>query len=171
MTSMNDKTKRRALKMLALAERGCDGEKETAARMLARILEKHGMTLDDLDTLDIEWVRFDYNNEVERQLLLNIISMVLAKNEFKTARFEDQKMLDVESNKPDAVEIQLMFDVYVKAFLVECEKLLPAFVIKHQLGFDNDNTPAKQMDWEERVRLGHLMDSMAHVAKPNKRIT
>lgn len=170
MTSMNDKTKRRVLKMLALAERGCDGEKETAARMLARILEKHGMTLDDLDTLDIEWVRFDYNNQMERELLVNIISMVLAKHEFKTARFEDKKMLEVEASKPDAVEIEILFDVYLKAFLVECGKLLPAFIIKHQIGFEDDHGPVKTMTWAERVRLGHQMDAMAHVNKPHKRI-
>lgn len=43
---MNDENvKARIRKLLALAERGVGGEKETANRMLNKMLDRHGMTL------------------------------------------------------------------------------------------------------------------------------
>lgn len=47
---MEEKTIQRIKKLQALAERGVGGEKETAAKMLQRLLEKNGIsTLEELE--------------------------------------------------------------------------------------------------------------------------
>lgn len=74
---MNDENvKARIRKLLALAERGVGGEKETANRMLNKMLDRHGMTLDDLrdDRRSLHPVKCA--NAFERRLVSQIISKV-----------------------------------------------------------------------------------------------
>lgn len=58
---MEEKTIQRIKKLQALAERGVGGEKETAAKMLQRLLEKNGIsTLEELEKDEAEYFLFSY---------------------------------------------------------------------------------------------------------------
>ena len=68
---MDEKTIQRIKKLQALAERGVGGEKETAAKMLQRLLEKNGIsTLEELEKEEIEYFLFSYNGRHEIKLAL-----------------------------------------------------------------------------------------------------
>lgn len=74
---MNDENvKARIRKLLALAERGVGGEKETANRMLNKMLDRHGMTMDDLrdDRRSMHPVKCA--SDFERRLVAQIMAKV-----------------------------------------------------------------------------------------------
>ena len=54
---LSEKVQAKLRKLQALAERGVGGEKETAKRMLEKLLARHGLTLDDLadERRDTRW--------------------------------------------------------------------------------------------------------------------
>ena len=75
---MDEKTIQRIKKLQALAERGVGGEKETAAKMLQRLLEKNGIsTLEELEKEEIEYFLFSYNGRHEIKLLKQCMYKVL----------------------------------------------------------------------------------------------
>lgn len=75
---MEEKTIQRIKKLQALAERGIGGEKETAAKMLQRLLEKNGIsTLEELEKEEVEYFLFSYKGRHEIKLLKQCIYKVL----------------------------------------------------------------------------------------------
>ena len=66
---MDEKMIQRIKKLQALlAERGVGGEKETAAKMLQRLLEKNGIsTLEELEKEEVEYFLFSYNGRQDRK--------------------------------------------------------------------------------------------------------
>lgn len=75
---MEEKTIQRIKKLQALAERGVGGEKETAAKMLQRLLEKNGIsTLEELEKEEVEYFLFSYKGRHEIKLLKQCMYKVL----------------------------------------------------------------------------------------------
>ena len=117
---MDEKTIQRIKKLQALAERGVGGEKETAEKMLQRMLEKNGIrSLDELQSEEYEYVLFPYNGKYEKKLLMQCIYKVLTAAGDRTyyrTRGKRQK-LGIYCTKAQKIEIQMEFDFYRKVFL------------------------------------------------------
>lgn len=96
---MDGKTIQRIKKLQALAERGVGGEKETAAKMLQRLLEKNGIsTLEELEKEEAEYFLFSYKGRHEIKLLKQCIYKVLGysdNTEYYRTRGTRQKMSNV----------------------------------------------------------------------------
>lgn len=60
-------------KLLALAERGEQGEAENARRLLEAELRKHGLTFDDIREENKRTRMFKYNSNEERTLLIQVL--------------------------------------------------------------------------------------------------
>ena len=76
---MDEKTIERIKKLQALAERGVGGEKDTAEKMLRKMLKKNGIqSLDDLQDDNYEYVLFPYSGKYEKKLLKQGIEKVPA---------------------------------------------------------------------------------------------
>ena len=68
---MDEKTIQRIKKLQALVERGVGGEKDTAERMLQKMLKRNGIkSLDELQSEEPEYTLFSYNGKHERKLLV-----------------------------------------------------------------------------------------------------
>ena len=67
-------SREKILKVLALARRGIDGEKRNAEKMLAKMLKKEGLTLEDLlsESEEKEYVKFSFRTSMEKKLLLQL---------------------------------------------------------------------------------------------------
>lgn len=63
-------------KIKALAERGVDGERESAQTLLARLMEQYGISETEIEEERRETAWFPYSQETERRLLNQIIYMV-----------------------------------------------------------------------------------------------
>lgn len=69
-------------KIKALADRGVDGERESAQTLLARLMEQYGISETDLEKERRETAWFRYSQETERRLLNQIIYMVTGRSGF-----------------------------------------------------------------------------------------
>lgn len=69
-------------KIKALADRGVDGERESAQTHLARLMEQYGISETDLEEERRETAWFRYSQETERRLLNQIIYMVTGRSGF-----------------------------------------------------------------------------------------
>lgn len=106
----------------ALAERGVNGEKESAQRMLEKFMEKYGITESDIgnDTVEIAWYRFqDFS---EYRLISQIIYMVLGDCETYRkvgAKNRKHKVLGAYCTAAERLEIELNIDFYKRAMQEE----------------------------------------------------
>jgi hypothetical protein len=65
-----DKIKNKLRKLKALADRGIDGEADTAQRLLAEVAKKYGIILDELDLEAEEQIRFEIKFTKEWQIAI-----------------------------------------------------------------------------------------------------
>lgn len=82
---MKEKTIARIKKLQALAERGVGGEKETAQRMLDKMLKENGITtLKELENEEYEYTLFSYNGKHEIKLLRQCMYKVMGADSDRT---------------------------------------------------------------------------------------
>lgn len=112
---MEEKTIQRIKKLQALAERGVGGEKETAAKMLQRLLEKNGIsTLEELEEDEAEYFLFSYKGRHEIKLLKQCMYKVLGYSDhtkYYRTRGTRQK-IGIYCTKAQRIEIELEFEFY-----------------------------------------------------------
>ena len=158
---MDEKTIQRIKKLQALAERGVGGEKETAEKMLQRMLEKNGIqSLDELQSEEYEYVLFSYNGKHEKKLLMQCIYKVLTaagdRTHYRT-KGKRQK-LGIYCTKAQKIEIQMEFDFYRKVFYEELDDFVVAFINAQKI-FPPDAPVESSDNFTERdMKILHMAD-------------
>jgi len=128
---MEGKTRQRMKKLLALAERGVGGEKETAARMLQKLLKKNGIrTLEELEKEEAEYTLFSYKGKHELKLLKQCIYKIMTAADHTTYYHTKgtRQKLGIYCTRAQKIEIELEFDFYRKVFYEELSKFVSAFI-------------------------------------------
>ncbi len=154
----------RLLKLLALAEGGVGGERETAA---------HGLTRDDLvaQATATRRVWLSYRTEEERRLAICLGTTVAGSTQFWTEKQGGRKTRRVgfELTPSQAAELAVQWECYRKAWKDAQALAYQAFRIKHDIGVrahDDDDAPPVELTPEERRRIRaamRLADSMPDV--------
>ena len=133
---MDEKTIQRIKKLQALAERGVGGEKDTAAKMLQKMLEKNGISsLDELESEKYEYTLFSYRGKHEIKLLKQCIYKVLRAAGDRTSyrtRGTRQK-IGIYCTKAQKIEIELEFEFYRNVFYEELSTFMDAFIQAQQI--------------------------------------
>ena len=96
-------------KIKALADRGADGERESAQTLLARLMEQYGISETDLEEERRETAWFPYSQETERRLLNQIIYMVTGAGGFGcvgTYSGRKRKKMGTECTAAERLEIE-----------------------------------------------------------------
>lgn len=128
---MDEKTIARIKKLQALAERGVGGEKDTAAAMLQRMLEKNGIySLEELVTEEYEYTLFSYKGKHEIKLLRQCMYKVMgAKSDRTTYRTTGTRQkIGIYCTKAQQIEIELEFEFYRNVFYEELSTFMDAFI-------------------------------------------
>lgn len=128
---MEEKTIARIKKLQALAERGTGGEKETAQRMLDKMLKENGITtLKELENEEYEYTLFSYNGKHEIKLLRQCMYKVMGADSDRTpyrTKGKRQK-LGIYCTPSQKIEIELEFDFYRNVFYEELQTFMDAFI-------------------------------------------
>lgn len=128
---MDEKTIQRIKKLQTLAERGVGGEKDTAERMLQKMLERNGIkSLDELQSEEPEYTLFSYNGKHERKLLVQCIYKVMTAagdRRFYHSKGTRQK-LGIYCTKAQKLEIEMEFEFYRNVFYEELDIFMSAFI-------------------------------------------
>lgn len=163
----------RLKKLLALAERGEQGEADNARRMLEAELQRHGLTLDDIRSERKSTRVLKYCSNEELQLIIQIILNYSGSTSkaFKEARHNARKReIYIELSDMEYVDISNMCDFFKAQYRKERKRLLHdmimAFVQKHSL---YDSTPQerpdndREFDWDKLMRILAISSTMEDV--------
>ena len=160
-------------KLLALAERGEQGEAENARRRLEAELRKHGLTFDDIREENKRTRMFKYNSNDERTLLIQVLVNYLGSKSdaFNKSTYNKyKKQVYIDLTDMEYIDISNMYDFFKAQFRKERKRLLQdmikAFVQKHRI-FDSTSQGCqeddREIDWEELKRIFALSSTMEDV--------
>lgn len=147
---MDEKTRERIKKLQALAERGVGGEKDTAQKMLSKLLEKNGISsLEELETDKVEYYLFSYSGKHEIALLKQCMYKVLgAANDTVTYRTRGTRQkIGIYCTKAQKIEIELEFEFYRNVFYEELTTFMSAFIQAQEI-FPQDAPTLNRELWE-----------------------
>lgn len=182
MTHLDDKTRARIGKLLALAKRGVGGEQDTASRALAAMLARHGLTMADVDseTVELQRVRLTTADAMEGKIALHVV--------FQFGRMVDsyfepgsgrKSYVEVELTRAEAARVCVAWEVYRKAFRAERKAIMDAmalaFIDKHGLyapksAESTDPREFTQADLERAQRAKAMARTMSTVDRPLPRL-
>lgn len=123
-------------KIKALADRGVDGERESAQTLLARLMEQYGISETELEEERRETAWFPYSQETERRLLNQIIYMVTGAGGFGcvgTYSGRKRKKMGTECTAAERLEIEANYAFFKAAMEEELEIFYSAFACKNNL--------------------------------------
>lgn len=152
-------------KLLALATRGVDGERENAERILQAFLDKHGLTRAEIEP-SIRTRRYvkDVNTNV-KQVFINLCANIVG-HKVKINKCNGRFYYAVEMNDEEWAIFSERWPVYRKAIALEIKKkkqqqakelklVSSAFISKHSLySEDRDNEdeePSDKMPTPEEI--------------------
>ena len=123
-------------KLKALAERGEGGEKKNAAALLEKLMNKYGISEEDLKAERERDYFFPYHQETERRLLIQIIYAVTGKaasGTVGTYTNRKRKKMSVSCTVAEKLEIEAYYSFYGEAMRKELETFYHAFAMKNNL--------------------------------------
>lgn len=166
MTAERERLLEKIRRVQALAERGVDGEKESATTVLERLMKQYGIDEAEISEERREKAWFRYKTELERKLLIQVIYTVTGKVGFGcvgayTGR--KRKEVGIECTAAERLEIEISFEFYNAAMQKELERFYSAFLIKNNIFPEKevDDVPSSGgMSKEEALRLEMMMAGM-----------
>lgn len=154
-------------KIKALADRGEGGERENAAALLEKLMNKYGISEEELDRERTQDYFFPYKHETERRLLNQIIYMVTAKPGcgcVGTWSGRKRKKIATTCTAAQKLEIEAYYEFYRAAMEKELEVFYAAFMSKNNLYPANvDPKPYEELspdEIEEMRRAGMMAAGM-----------
>ena len=160
---MDEKTIQRIKKLQALAERGVGGEKDTAEKMLQKMLERNGIqSLDELQSEEPEYTLFSYNGKHERKLLVQCIYKVMtAAGEMRCYHSKGKRQkLGIYCTKTQKLEIEMEFEFYRNVFYEELDIFMSAFI--NAQGIFPPDAPKNSHDGfnERSIKIAYMAGSI-----------
>lgn len=125
---MSPDPKDKLKKLLALAQRGVDGERENATSILEALLKKHGISIFDLSDEErhLHWFipkKSDYGRKLFIQTLFSVVGIsTLWSNKLKKTH------IGCKVTQAEKVEVELRYNAYLKALTTELDLRYAAFV-------------------------------------------
>jgi len=147
---MENKIIKLGRKLLALSQRGVDGEKETATRVLNSFLEKHGLTIQDIEPKTRSRRIVTKVSSDIKQMFINFCASIVGKD-FQINKCRGVGYWAVEMNDEEWKEFNEKWPIYRKALKAEILKkkkqqkkelgiLVNAFISKHEM-YSKDSEP------------------------------
>ena len=154
-------------KIKALADgTNFEGERESALDKLRELMERHGISEQDLNHDTISTYDFKYKGERENLLLQQIFYKVMNVREFKTYEYRQRgkkvrNTVGLDCTLVQSVEIKFLFEFYRDLYRKEEQAFYIAFIHKHDIfGGVSDNTESEQVSEEELQKMFQMMRGM-----------
>lgn len=167
-----DTIKEKLRKVHALATEGLDGERAAAQVTLDKLLDKYGLTLQDIvDEATTEYI-FKYHTPLERRLLMQITVSVTQSRETVIWTYKRKKQVGIELTRAEFAEIKFLFLEFVPIWREEQEAFLNAFCVKHDLlaPADENSEPLSDEQRAERIRWAQMAAGLQDANLNRKRL-
>jgi len=157
----------RLRKIYALSKRGIDGEKLNAEILLKRIMEKHGITIDEI-TQDEKRVLIAYYYCKQSESILSQI-MFMVNNDDRSVKINrKRKCLITEVSKYEEIRILELFEWHWSQYKKERLKLIRdfnlAYLSKHNLFSDSKDDESNEFDLDQLLRIEALANAMENIS-------
>lgn len=148
-------------KIKKLADHGIEGEKIAAEKKLVALLEKHGLTLDDITETKKKWYDFSYKRSYEKKLLLQCYAYVL--NSPNISYSQNNSTISFQITASQYCDLQEVYSYYRLLLEEELEKFFQAFMIRHSI-FPKDGEKGNKSaeDIEDVLRMAFSMTGKSH---------
>lgn len=158
----NDKILDLAKKLKALADRGIGGEQKNAVVKLHALLDKHGLTVADLEDEKLTAHAFSYKS-IEKHVLSHIIWKVCGNVKIFGSRRKRNEFI-IDCTHAQSIEILAMQDLYYRALIKELKLFTVAFILKNNLGTDGKATEPEKSRYseEEKRKIINMMKGIDH---------
>jgi hypothetical protein len=168
---MENKLKDKLLKLYELAKRGVDGEKVNAEFMLNRMLQKHGLTIEDINQDTPKKRYYKYTTKLNNKIISQIAFKVLGTDEVYSVR--GYKEVCITVNDYQHIQILEMIDFHLENFDKERKQFLndftSAYIQKHRLfrdtTYDDEVKESKPLTTEEKQalwRMSNIKDCLSN---------
>lgn len=151
-------------KIRALAERGVGGEADNAEEILRRLMEKYGVSEDELDEEERRRHDFEYHGKEQEKLLRQVVYKVTGGYAYNLVyRASGRKVktrLGADCTAAEKVEIEFLFDFYTRLWERERDAFLSAFIQKHRIFTIRDDIEPQEVSREELLKMQALMLGM-----------
>ena len=155
-------------KVQALANRGADGEKQSAAALLDRLMTQYGIDEAEIAEERLEKCFFRYKTPYERKLLVQV------KIPFKCVGSYSgraRKQVGIDCTAAERLEIEFSYEFYKAALEEEMERFYSAFLMKNDIfppaSKEAEEIPAAEISRSEALKLQALMAGMGdHTRRP-----
>lgn len=162
--SEHESIKNKLKKLLALAERGVQGEAENARRLLEKLCKEYGVSIEELlDENQIKFYQFDIGrNALYKDLFVQCYSKVAQKVSLSYHR-ESRSQISVKMTALQYAELVSLFEWHKANFNKDLEdmkqNILLAYCRKHHLysNVKSDNDNDRELTADERKRLIKIM--------------
>ncbi len=152
-------------KIRALAERGVGGEADNAEEILRRLMEKYGVSEDELDEEERRRHDFEYHGKEQEKLLRQVVYKVTGGYAYNLVyRASGRKVktrLGADCAAAEKVEIEFLFDFYTRLWERERDAFLSAFIQKHRIFTIRDDIEPQEVSREELLKMQALMLGMS----------
>jgi hypothetical protein len=152
-------------KIRALAERGVGGEADNAEEILRRLMEKYGVSEDELDEEERRRHDFEYHGKEQEKLLRQVVYKVTGGYAYNLVyRASGRKVktrLGADCTAAEKVEIEFLFDFYTRLWERERDAFLSAFIQKHRIFTIRDDIEPQEASREELLKMQALMLGMS----------
>jgi hypothetical protein len=168
----DEKTINLLKKLKELSERGIGGEKDNAARMLEKLMKKHGLTFDDLAEEEIKEIELEYHNAEEAALIRQVVYKVLGTSEaaqkavfvYRYGKGKRSKKL-IRCTPSEAAQIILLYNFYRDLWETERAKLFEAFIQRNSIF--GKSTEEEKEDSRTPEEIAELIRLMSMFKKAN----
>lgn len=111
-------------------------ERENALRKLEGLMQKHGVTVEQLAGVQYQRFTFGYATEADRRLLNQLAAVVIGSQAYKERpvyRYRRGKSLLIEMTPAEAVDLRILYDHYRPLLRQALKDVVPAFIARHAL--------------------------------------
>ena len=151
-------------KVQALANRGADGEKKSAAALLDKLMKQYGIDEAEIAEERLEKCFFRYK----------VIYTVTGKIPFKCVGSYSgraRKQVGIDCTAAERLEIEFSYEFYKAALEEEMERFYSAFLMKNDIfppaSKKAEEIPAEEISRSEALKLQALMAGMGdHTRRP-----
>lgn len=152
-----------------LALNGVDGEKDAAKKILDKLLQRYNLSIEDIGEEQPEIFAFTYHGKWQKNLLIQVAYKVLdCQPSFYNVRAGNSKRISpsqvgIKCTKYQRTEIMFLHDFYCQLWESEIDKLMLAFIYKHELwgtGEVDASNKSKSPSIEEMMKIQSMIDGL-----------
>lgn len=164
-------------KILQMAERGTKHEASVARSKLNNLLEKHGLTIDDIREQEKKIYDFNFHNKHDKSLLFPIVAYATNSTSIPWYKGSNTRKMGFELTRLQYETINELWETYKEPLRAEIEKYLSsvfsAYISKHNLfpdRSDEEENKGRELSLKELELLKSLMRNMDDINRPCKKI-